>query len=199
MGFARPENWWHSDGDGRLTRLRVASTLLAVGTLLLADAGPAMALTITSSAFAPGEKVPSKYTCEGDDLSPPLAFTGVPDGTKSLALIVDDPDVPDPKAPKRVWVHWVVYNLSPDSQGLSEDANRTGLPQGAVAGLNDWKRTPYGGPCPPIGRHRYFHKLYALDITLPAKPLSKSGLEAAMKGHVLAQAELIGTYQRGDP
>jgi Raf kinase inhibitor-like YbhB/YbcL family protein len=158
-----------------------------------------MALTITSSAFAPGEKVPSKYTCEGDDLSPPLAFTGVPDGTKSLALIVDDPDVPDPKAPKRVWVHWVVYNLSPDSQGLSEDANRTGLPRGAVAGLNDWKRTPYGGPCPPIGRHRYFHKLYALDITLPAKPLSKSGLEAAMKGHVLAQAELIGTYQKGDP
>ena len=154
-----------------------------------------MALTLTSSAFAPGEKIPAKYTCEGDDLSPPLAFTGVPDGTKSLALIVDDPDVPDPKAPKRIWVHWVVFNLPPDAQGLPEDVSGSGLPSGAVTGLNDRKK----GPCPPIGRHRYFHKLYALDLTLPAKQLSKSELEAAMKGHVLAQAELIGTYQKGDP
>jgi hypothetical protein len=157
-----------------------------------------MALTLTSSAFEPGGTIPSKYTCEGDDLSPPLAFTGVPAGTKSLALIVDDPDAPDPKAPKRVWVHWVVYNLPPDSQGLPENASGAGLPAGAVTGINDWKRTSYGGPCPPIGRHRYFHKLYALDIALPAKPLTKSELEAAMKGHVLAQAELIGTYQKGD-
>ena len=171
-----------------------AALILAAGTLLFVNAGPAMALTLTSSAFAPGGKIPSQYTCEGDDLSPPLAFTGVPDGTKSLALIVDDPDAPDPKAPKRVWVHWVVYNLPPDSEGLPEDVNRTGLPLGAVIGLNDWKRTSYGGPCPPVGRHRYFHKLYALDITLPVKPLSKPDLEAAMKGHVLAQAELIGTY-----
>lgn len=198
MGFSGPEDWWHSDGEGRPRRLRVASILLAVGALLLVNAGPAMALTLTSSAFAPGEKIPSKYTCEGDDLSPPLAFAGVPEGTRSLALIVDDPDAPDPNAPKLVWVHWVVFNLAPDSQGLPEDASRAGLPEGAVTGVNDWKRTSYGGPCPPIGRHRYFHKLYALDITLPAKPLSKPQLEAAMKGHVLAQAELIGTYQKGD-
>lgn len=189
-------NWWHS--ERRLGCLLVAS-ILAAGTLFLANSGSAMALMLTSSAFAPGGKIPSQYTCEGDDLSPPLAFAGVPDGTKTLALIVDDPDAPDPKAPKRVWVHWVVYNLAPDSKGLPEDASRTGLPTGAVTGVNDWKKSNYGGPCPPIGRHRYFHKLYALDLTLPAKPLTKSELEAAMKGHVLAQAELIGTYQKGDP
>jgi Raf kinase inhibitor-like YbhB/YbcL family protein len=179
-------------------RLRIASILLAVGALLLVNTGPAMALTLTSSAFEAGGTMPAKYTCEGDDLSPPLAFAGVPAGTKSLALVVDDPDAPDPKAPKRVWVHWVVFNLPADSQGLPENASGAGLPGGAVAGINDWKRNSYGGPCPPIGRHRYFHKLYALDIALPAKPLTKSELEAAMKGHVLAQAELIGTYQKGD-
>jgi Raf kinase inhibitor-like YbhB/YbcL family protein len=198
MGFSRPEHRWHNEGRGRLTRNRIVSVVLAVGALLLINTGPAMALTLTSSAFEPGGAIPSKYTCEGDDVSPPLAFAGVPAGTKSLALIVDDPDVPDPKAPKRVWVHWLVYNLPPDSQGLPENASGTGLPGGAVTGVNDWKRTSYGGPCPPIGRHRYFHKLYALDIALPAKPLTKPELEAAMKGHVLAQAELIGTYQKGD-
>jgi Raf kinase inhibitor-like YbhB/YbcL family protein len=198
MGFARREHRWHSEGRGRLTRNWIASVVLAVGALLLVNTGPAMALTLTSSAFEPGAAIPSKYTCEGDDLSLPLAFAGVPAGTKSLALIVDDPDVPDPKAPKRVWVHWLVYNLPPDSQGLPENASGAGLPGGAVTGVNDWKRTSYGGPCPPIGRHRYFHKLYALDVTLPEKPLTKPELEAAMKGHVLAQAELIGTYQKGD-
>ena len=199
MGLSGPGNWWHSENGSRRWRLRNATLLLANGALLLVDYGQAMALTLTSSAFAPGEKIPAKYTCEGDDLSPPLAFTGVPDGTKSLALIVDDPDVPDPKAPKRIWVHWVVFNLPPDAQGLPEDVSGSGLPSGAVTGLNDRKKASYQGPCPPIGRHRYFHKLYALDITLPAKQLSKSELEAAMKGHVLAQAELIGTYQKGDP
>jgi Raf kinase inhibitor-like YbhB/YbcL family protein len=176
----------------------MAPILLAAGALLLVNTGPAMALTLTSSAFEPGGTIPSKYTCEGDDLSPPLAFAGVPAGTKSLTLIVDDPDAPDPKAPKRVWVHWLVYNLPPDSQGLPENASEAGLPDGAMTGVNDRKRSSYHGPCPPIGRHRYFHKLYALDIALPAKPLTKSELEAAMKGHVLAQAELIGTYQKGD-
>lgn len=199
MGFSRPESSWHSESGTRLTRLRTATILLAFGALLLLNVGQAMALTLTSSAFAPGEKIPSKYTCEGDNLSPPLAFTGVPDGTKSLALIVDDPDVPDPKAPKRIWVHWVVFNLPPDAQGLSEDVSGSSLPSGAVTGLNDRKKASYQGPCPPIGRHRYFHKLYALDIALPAKQLTKFELEAAMKDHVLAQAELIGTYQKGDP
>jgi Raf kinase inhibitor-like YbhB/YbcL family protein len=172
---------------------------VAVAVPVFADAGGAMALTLTSSAFAAGDKIPSKYTCEGDDISPPLAFAGAPDGTKSLVLIVDDPDAPDPKAPKRVWVHWVVYNLPPDGTGLPENAGKAGLPSGTVTGLNDWQRTSYGGPCPPIGRHRYFHKLYALDTVLPKEALTKAELEAAMTGHVLAHAELIGTYQKGDP
>ena len=180
--------------------LRIAAVLLAIQACLIADAaGTAMALTLTSSAFKQGGKIPSKYTCEGDDVSPPLSFDGIPAGTKSLVLIVDDPDAPDPKAPKRVWVHWVVHNLPPETRGLPENASRTGLPQGAVSGLNDSKQASYNGPCPPVGRHRYFHKLYALDTTLPLKALTKADIEAAIKGHVLAQAELIGTYQKGDP
>lgn len=180
--------------------LRIAAVLLAVQAWLIADAaGTAMALTLTSSAFKQGGKIPSKYTCEGDDISPPLSFDGIPAGTKSLVLIIDDPDAPDPKAPKRVWVHWVVHNLPPETKGLPENASSAGLPQGAVSGLNDSKQTSYNGPCPPIGRHRYFHKLYALDTTLPRKALTKADIEAAIKGHVLAEAELIGTYQKGDP
>jgi Raf kinase inhibitor-like YbhB/YbcL family protein len=186
-------------GRGAARSLRMAAIVLAAQALLLVHAGTAMALTLTSSAFKPGDKIPSKYTCEGADVSPPLAFGGVPEGTKSLAFLMDDPDAPDPKAPKRVWAHWLVYNLPPDSQGLPEDASRTGLPKGAVTGLSDRKQAAYHGPCPPIGRHRYFHKLYALDITLPPKALTKAELEAAMKGHILAQAELMATYQKGDP
>jgi Raf kinase inhibitor-like YbhB/YbcL family protein len=186
---------WRSAGS-----LRIAAGLLAAQFWLVADAsGAAMALTLSSSAFGPGSKIPSKYTCEGDDVSPPLSFNGVPQGAKSLALVLDDPDAPDPKAPKRVWVHWVVYNLPPDAKGLPEDARRAGLPEGAASGVNDSKQAAYNGPCPPIGRHRYFHKLYALDIVLPGKGLTKADLEAAIKGHVLAQAELMGTYQKGDP
>jgi len=186
-------------GRGSARSLGMAAIVLAVQALFLVDAGTAMALTLTSSAFKPGDKIPSKYTCEGADVSPPLAFGGVPEGTKSLAFLMDDPDAPDPKAPKRVWAHWLVYNLPPDSQGLPEDASRTGLPKGAVTGLSDRKQAAYHGPCPPIGRHRYFHKLYALDITLPPNALTKAELEAAMKGHILAQAELMATYQKGDP
>jgi Raf kinase inhibitor-like YbhB/YbcL family protein len=172
--------------------------LLAVEALSFADASMAMALTLTSSAFQSGGKIPSKYTCEGEDISPPLAIDGVPDGAKSLALIVDDPDAPDPKAPKRVWVHWVVHNLPPDTKSLPENAGKR-LPKGAVTGTNDQKQNSYHGPCPPIGRHRYFHKLYALDVTLPYAPLNKPALEAAMQGHILAQTELMGTYQQGNP
>ena len=141
--------------------------------------------------------MPERFTCDGDDLSPPLEWTGAPEGTQSFALIVDDPDAPDPKAPKRVWVHWVLYNLPGDSKGLAEDASGT-LPPGTRWGFNDMGRTGYGGPCPPIGRHRYFHKLYALDLVLPdlQRP-TKAKLEAAMAGHILAQTELIGTYRRG--
>ena len=118
---------------------------------LMADAGAAMALTLTSSAFKPGDKIPSQYTCEGADISPPLAFADVPPGTKSLAFLLDDPDAPDPKAPKRVWAHWLVYNLPPDSQGLPENAGRSGLPKGAVIGLNDRQQAAYHGPVPRSG------------------------------------------------
>jgi len=157
-----------------------------------------MSLTLTSSAFTQNGAIPKNYTCEGADLSPPLQWSGAPRGTKSFALIVDDPDAPDPRAPKMTWVHWVVYNLPASVQSLPEDASRRGMPEGAVHGLNDWKRTGYGGPCPPIGRHRYFHKLYALDSVLSglAKP-TKTELLNALKPHVLAEAQLVGTYQKG--
>ena len=153
-----------------------------------------MAITLASGAFRPNQPIPARYTCDGEDVSPPLTWTGIPAGTRSLALIIDDPDAPDPKHPRQVWVHWVVYNLPPDANGLAEAA---ALPSGAKVGRNDWQRADYGGPCPPIGRHRYFHKLYALDTVLPdLKHPTKSQLEQAMKGHVLAQAELVGTYER---
>ena len=156
-------------------------------------------LTFASTAFSAGQPLPKKYTCEGDDRSPPLAWSGAPAETRSFALIVDDPDAPDPAAPRMTWVHWVLYNLPATTTGLAEDSSSGALPIGAVEGRNDFGRVRYGGPCPPVGRHRYFHKLYALDIVLPAgNPLDKPALEAAMKGHVLAHAELMGTYQKGD-
>jgi Raf kinase inhibitor-like YbhB/YbcL family protein len=185
-----------------LFRLRqvfgLASILLATEILLTLMGSPAMAMKLTSPAFKPNGHIPSRYTCEGDDVSPPLAWDGVPQGAKSLALIVDDPDAPDPKAPQRVWVHWVVYNIPPDTKSLPENAGKTELPQGTAIGLNDYTKAGYGGPCPPIGRHRYFHKLYALDSALDLKEATKAQLEQAMKGHVLANAQLIGTYQKGD-
>lgn len=154
-----------------------------------------MPLTLTSAAFTHGSEIPSKYTCEGQDMSPPLAWSGVPAGAKSLALIVDDPDAPDPAAPKMTYVHWLLYNIPAGATSLSEAVRQ--LPAGTLEGLNDWRRTGYGGPCPPIGRHRYFHKLYALDIVLPdLRAPTKAALEAAMNGHVIAQAELVGTYQK---
>ncbi|HXV39920.1 MAG TPA: YbhB/YbcL family Raf kinase inhibitor-like protein [Steroidobacteraceae bacterium] len=155
----------------------------------------AMALAITSSAFAHEGPIPKPYTCQGKDISPALAWSGAPAGTKSFALIVDDPDAPDPKAPKMTWVHWVLYNIPADARGLAEAVAPKALPAGTREGKNDWKRTGYGGPCPPIGRHRYYHKLYALDVVLPdLKQPTKAQLEQAMKGHVLAEAVLMGTY-----
>jgi len=161
------------------------------------NGGSLMSLTITSSAFSQNGEIPAKYTCDGKDVSPPLAWSGLPAGTKSLALIVDDPDAPDPAAPKMTWVHWVLYNIPPGATGLPEGVKAGELPKGTKEGLNDWKRTGYGGPCPPIGRHRYFHKLYALDVVLPELgKTTKQDLERAMKGHVLVSAELVGTYKR---
>lgn len=156
-----------------------------------------MPLKLTSTVFTDKGEIPAKYTCQGADIAPPLQWEGVPEGTQSLALIVDDPDAPDPAAPRMTWVHWVLYNLPPDSSGLPEGVTASGLPAGTLEGKNDWGRTGYGGPCPPIGRHRYFHKLYALDTVLPDldKP-KKATLEAAIKGHVIEQAELVGTYQK---
>ncbi len=151
-------------------------------------------MKLQSSAFAAGEPMPSKYTCEGENVSPPLAWRELPAGTKSLALIVDDPDAPDPAAPKRVFVHWLVYDLPPEAELV--EAQKT-LPASARQGVNDWNQAAYGGPCPPIGRHRYFFKLYALDCELPdLGRVKKSELEQAMQSHVLGSAELIGTYQK---
>jgi Raf kinase inhibitor-like YbhB/YbcL family protein len=156
-----------------------------------------MTLTITSTAFAPNGSIPQQYTCEGRDLSPPLAFGGVPPQARSLALIVDDPDAPDPAAPRMTWVHWVLYNVPATAAGLAEGTQPATLPAGAREGVNDWHRTGYRGPCPPIGLHRYFHKLYALDTVLPdlGSP-TKPVLEQAMQGHVVAEATLIGTYRK---
>ena len=135
------------------------------------------------------------YTCQGKNVSPPLSWTGLPKGTKSLVLIVDDPDAPDPKKPKMVWDHWLLYNLPPKTKGLKEAVKN--LPKGTLEGKNSWKKTGYGGPCPPIGRHRYFHKLFALDIVLPdLKTPTKKQLLEAMKGHILDKTEMIGTYQK---
>jgi Raf kinase inhibitor-like YbhB/YbcL family protein len=156
-----------------------------------------MTLSLRSAEFTHKGEIPTKFTCEGDDVSPPLAWSGVPGGTKSLVLIVDDPDAPDPKAPKMTWVHWVLYNIPPGTIGLAEAIQRDALPPGTREGRNDWKRAGYGGPCPPIGRHRYFHKLYALDTVLPdLGTATKADVEKAMASHILAQAELVGTYQK---
>ena len=156
-----------------------------------------MTISITSSAFDNGSTIPGKYTCDGADISPPLTWSGVPDSARSLVLIVDDPDAPDPAAPKMTWVHWVLCNIPPDASELVEGVTSEQLPPGALEGLNDWKRTGYGGPCPPIGRHRYFLKLYALDTVLPGmnKP-TKAQVEAAMQGHIIAEAQLMGTYEK---
>jgi Raf kinase inhibitor-like YbhB/YbcL family protein len=152
-------------------------------------------MKLESAAFSHEGDMPKRLTCDGEDRSPPLAWSDLPAGTRSLALILDDPDAPDPQAPKMTWVHWVVYNLPPGLSGLEEAAP---LPAGTREGLNDWREPGYRGPCPPVGRHRYVHKLYALDAELPDlhRP-TKAQLEAAMAGHILAEARLIGMYRRG--
>lgn len=159
-----------------------------------------MAFTLTSSAFTEGSEIPEVHTCEGSDTSPPLAWSGAPAGTQSFALIVDDPDAPDPAKPKMTWVHWVLYNIPATTTQLPTAVASATLPPGTREGTNDWKRTGYGGPCPPIGRHRYFFKLYALDCELPdLHQPTKAELEKAMTGHILAQTQLMGTYQKKKP
>lgn len=162
-----------------------------------ADGSTDMGFRIESSAFVHDDAIPKIYTCDGNDFSPPLEWSDLPEGAQSLALIVDDPDAPDPAAPRMTWVHWVLYNLPATAGGLPEGVESSSLPEGAAEGLNDWKRTGYGGPCPPIGRHRYFFKLYALDTRFEGlgNP-TKAELEAVMEGHVLERVELVGTYRR---
>ena len=185
---------------GRLGFTSLAALTFCCVVLLPVDgllAEEKMTLTLTSSAFVDQDAIPRKYTCQGPDISSPLQWEGVPEGARSLVLIVDDPDAPDPKAPKMTWVHWVLYNIPPETTGLVENIAAANLPPGTEQGLNDWNKTGYGGPCPPIGRHRYFHKLYALDTLLPKmdKPTKKQ-VESAMHNHIIAKTELIGTYKR---
>ncbi|MGG7056531.1 YbhB/YbcL family Raf kinase inhibitor-like protein [Nitrosomonas sp. ANs5] len=156
-----------------------------------------MAFTLTSPSFSNQDTIPARHTCDGQDISPALAWMDMPANTQSLVLIVDDPDAPDPAAPTMTWVHWILYNIPSTASELPENVTANALPTGCLQGVNDWKRTGYGGPCPPIGTHRYFHKLYALDTLLPdLNEPTKAELEKAMDGHVIAQAELIGLYRR---
>jgi len=154
-------------------------------------------MQLSSTAFTAGGGIPRRHTCEGDDSAPPLSWRDVPPGAKSLALIVDDPDAPDPAAPKRTWVHWILFDIPPAAGGLPEGGKP--LPEGTREGLNDWTRTGYGGPCPPIGRHRYYFRLFALDLVLPdlGQP-TRTKLLASMEGHVAVSAELMGTYRKGE-
>jgi len=152
-----------------------------------------MAFQLTSSAFSNEGTIPANYTCDGSDMSPPLAWSGAPAGTKSYALVVDDPD-----APAGTWVHWVVWNIPATVNALAENVAKTAeLPDGTRQGISDFKRPGWGGPCPPSGTHRYYFKLYALDALLVVSaPATKRDLEAAMKDHILGQATLLGTYTR---
>ncbi|BBO66251.1 hypothetical protein DSCA_01810 [Desulfosarcina alkanivorans] len=154
-------------------------------------------MQLTSPNFADRKPMSREHTCDGKNISPALEWSGVPQGTRSLVLIVDDPDAPDPAHPKMTWVHWVLYNIPATASALPEGVADKDLPEGTLQGINDWKKTGYGGPCPPIGEHRYFHKLYAVDVILPdlMRP-TKGKLEKAMDGHVLSKAELVGLYER---
>jgi len=156
-----------------------------------------MPMTITSPSFKHDGDIPVRHTCDGLNISPKIEWSCIPAGTKSLVLIVDDPDAPDPDAPRMTWVHWVVYNIPADTNGLPETYTTEGLHSGTMLGFNDWNRAGYQGPCPLIGKHRYYFKLYALDIVLPdLKNPEKTALEKAMKGHILAHSELLGRCQR---
>lgn len=149
-----------------------------------------MTIEVTSTAFSDGSAIPARYTCDNQDISPGLAWKNIPEGTQSLALIMDDPD-----APGGTWVHWVVIDIPADLTGLPEDVGEA--PEGSVDGNNSWRRTGYGGPCPPRGTHRYFFNLYALDTFLELDPgVTRYQVEKAMEGHILAMGQLMGTYSR---
>ena len=176
-----------------MSKALLREDLLAILLMLLFNATFAAeaamgTLNITSAAFSNNGMIPAKYTCDGADVNPPLAISGVPENAKSLALIVDDPD-----APSGMWVHWVVWNIDPKTREIAEDS----LPKGAMLGMNDFRKLDYGGPCPPSGTHRYFFKVYALDALLdPGNAAAKAAVERSMKSHILDQAELVGRYRR---
>jgi Raf kinase inhibitor-like YbhB/YbcL family protein len=169
-----------------------ARLLLAFSFGLIAKGAP-MAIHIESSAFSEGGQIPREYTCDGKDISPPLSWSGIPEGGKSLALICDDPDA------SKTWVHWVIFNLPARANGLPEAVPaRESVLGGGTQGTNDFRKVGYGGPCPPSGTHRYMFKLYALDTEIKlSSGATKADVERAMKGHVLAQATLMGKYSRG--
>jgi Raf kinase inhibitor-like YbhB/YbcL family protein len=172
----------------KILLLIVAMYLLMTGAVIGKELKKMTTLTITCQAFTHGEAIPARFTCDGKDVNPALEWGAPPTGSRSLALIMDDPD-----APVGTWVHWVVWNIQPNTKQIKENS----VPDGALQGLNSWKRNSYGGPCPPSGTHRYFFKLYALDMTLdlPATA-TKADLEKVIKGHILAQGEIMGTYRR---
>jgi Raf kinase inhibitor-like YbhB/YbcL family protein len=176
--------------------MKLAALALALVAASAAGTSETPAPFQVRSTFGPYGPIPIDNTCDWGDTSPAIGWRGVPAGTKSLALIMDDPDAPDPAAPKVVWVHWVVYDIPADALGLPKNATRKNLPKGTRMGINDWKQQMYRGPCPPVGEHRYFFKLYALDVVLPdlGGP-TKADLEKAMEGHVLGKAELVGKYK----
>ena len=186
-----------STGTTRPVARAAALILAPVLAIAAAEGDTTMPLNLDSPAFTNEGEIPGVYTCEGRDISPALSWSGAPGGTKSFVLIVDDPDAPDPKAPKMTWVHWVLYNIPATTREFMMGLKSADLPAGTKEGLNDWKRTGYGGPCPPIGRHRYYHRLYALDTVLPdlGTP-TRAQVDEAMKGHILAQAVLMGTYEK---
>ncbi len=156
-----------------------------------------MPLIIASDAFVHKSAIPRLYTCDGINISPPLQWSGIPDGCKSLVLVMDNPDAPDPTAPRMTWVHWLLYNIPASTTDLPEAIGPNDLPPGTLQGLNDWNRTGYGGPCPLTGKHRFFFKLYALDSVLPTlKTPTKAHIQEAMRKHILAETQLIGTYER---
>ena len=181
--------------------MNLSNLMLVLATVSAGQSSPRkgapMPFQLKSPSFEANHSIPKRHTCDGTGVSPALAWTGAPAGAKSFALIVDDPDAPDPAAPQVVWVHWVLYDLPASATSLPEGATTKTLPKGTREGLNDWKQPGYRGPCPPVGEHRYFHKLYALDTVLPDldRP-TKAALEKAMEGHVLAKAELVGQYKR---
>ena len=171
-------------------------SVFALAALAIAAAAGDVGFSLSSAAFRTGQPIPAEYTCDGADTSPPLAWTSPPAGTKSLALLVEDPDAPDPAAPKRIWVHWVLVDLPASARELGAAIRSAkALPTGARVGRNDWGHARYQGPCPPTGRHRYFFRLLALDTELPTlSSPTRAELLRASEGHVLASAELVGTY-----